>query len=505
MKQRDIIVSLWSSDSTDDGSYLGCGVCIGKRDILTAKHVIESVAENQIYVGAIPRGDTTIPIEGCQKHENRDLAILILVKAHGKEIIFCDSTTAIEAGDEVQLLAYNKTARNTKGPIKLEITNWTQPNGWEFHTKPVEGMSGGAVLLNDKLVGIIQAKEEEENSGIIIPLDAVSDFLKPYTTSSDTSSTKPNPIKDIPKEDGTFREKLAKHIARELRRPNAHSLLASLLEELGIEEKEPLKALPELADKLLDKPVDVGIRNYLTVATIDCILESGFRYADSRDNIPEIKRIAETIMGWLVLSSIDEEEIQTIIPEGIDTESLYFVLGHVSTSGGVELVLSRCFQRNPKLSGKEQLDQNSPNHIEIDPRFFADDADDANDPTSQIMVEIWNKVFDSPEEFKESGAKFSEDDIKILNATLRSRRMQKHDAEHYYLTFNTSSCQEDQVRKIYRELLANDKLYQMTVVEIGSKKGSKTLIMDEVEVIAEINSFYRAINPQEAKQEHGTK
>ena len=38
-------------------------------------------------------------------------------------------------------------------------------------------MSGGAVLLDNKLVGIIQARDNSQNGGIIIPLSAIHVFL----------------------------------------------------------------------------------------------------------------------------------------------------------------------------------------------------------------------------------------------------------------------------------------------------------------------------------------
>ena len=223
---------------------------------------------------------------------------------------------------------------------------------------------------------------------------------------------------------------------------------------------------------------------------MDCIYKEGHRYNESQSLIPRIKAIAEEIMGWLVLSSVDEKAIAKLLPDGLDAESLYFVLGH-ATLGGVELAMSRLFQRKTEWLGKEHRSQCSSFHIPIAQEYLTDDV---NENVRKLLLEIWNKVFDSPEDQKREETELTKLEIDQLNAALKSRRKKRRDKEHYYFAFELGDIEPETVKKIFSVLLGKDKLNQMTVVEMGSDQGSKVLLLDEVSVISEINEFYRAIN-----------
>ena len=358
-------------------------------------------------------------------------------------------------------------------------------------------MSGGAALRDGQLAGIIQARDDTENSGIIIPLDAVKDFLEPFLPKRISARPEGNTaFRELPREDGRFKAQIARRIQRELRHQDAEPLRKGLLEELGIDEKNAEKASSQLADKLLAKEVDEAIRDYLVFVTIDCIYKDGLRYEESRDKIDEIKKIAEELLGWLVLSSVDEEAIAELLPDGLADDSLYFVLGH-GTLGGVELAMSGRFQRKAEWLAKESpSDQQSPYHVAVDSRYFTETD---NETVRKILLEIWNRVFDRPEEQKKESEEFTDREIRTLNETLRDLRKRKRDTEHYYIAFRLQTVEPDRVKEIFRELLA--KLNQMTVVEFGSQLGSKVLVMDEERVIAAINGFYRAVNRQDKSQE----
>ena len=498
MKQFDIIVSLWNG-LPNIGEYLGCGVCIAPVLILTAKHVVKSFSATDIRAGLIPDRDSGLSGKNMELHSERDVAVLTLAREHEKQVIPCNLTPGLKKGERIQLLAYNKSEKCTKGPMNVDLSNWVEPDGWEFHTEPVPGMSGGAALRDGQLAGIIQARDKTENSGIIIPLDAVKDFLAPFLPKKISNRPEGNGASgELPKEDGRFKAQIARRIQRELSHKDAEPLRKGLLEALGIDEENAEKASSQLADKLLAKEVDEAIRNYLLFVTKDCIFKDGLRYEESRDKIDGIKEIAEELLGWLVLSSVDEEAIAELLPAGLAGDSLYFVLGH-GTLGGVELAMSRRFQRKAELLGRESpSDQRSPYHIPADPRYFTETD---NETVRKLFLEIWNKVFDTPEEQKKESEKLTAQEINILNETLRDLRKRKRDTEHYYIAFPLETVEPERVKEIFRELLAKDKLNQMTVVEFGSQAGSKVLVMDEERVIAAINGFYRAVNKQDKSQE----
>ncbi|MEA1934265.1 MAG: serine protease [Thermodesulfobacteriota bacterium] len=496
MKQFDIIVSLWNG-SPNNGKYLGCGVCIAPDRILTAKHLVKDFLPTNIFAGLIPDRDSGLPVKHMELHQERDVSVLTLARVHKKQAIPCNLTPSLKQGKDIQLLAYNKTEKCTKGPIKVDLSNWVKPCGWEFHTQPVPGMSGGAALRKGQLVGIIQARDNTENSGIIIPLDAIKDFLAPFLRKTSVRPEENTAFRELPRENGSsFKAQIARRIQRELRHQDAEQLRKGLLEELGIDEKNAEKASSQLADKLLAKEVDKAIRDYLVSVTIDCIYKRGLRYEESRDKIDGIKEIAEELLGWLVLSSVDEKAIAELLPDGLAGDSLYFVLGH-GTLGGVELAMSGRFHRKAEWLAKESPSaQQSPYHVHVDPRYFTETD---NETVRKLLLEIWNKVFDSPEKQKKESEELTAREIRSLNETLRDLRKRKRDTEHYYIAFHLETVEPEMVKEIFRKLLS--KLNQMTVVEFGSQAGSKVLVMDEEMVIAAINGFYRAVNKQDKSGE----
>lgn len=122
MKQFDIIVSLWNG-LPSRGEYLGCGVCIAPDLILTAKHIVKSFPPTNIFAGLIPDRDSGLPVKHIEPHLQRDVAVLALAREHKKQAIPCNLTPGLEQGKDIQLLAYNKTEKCTKGPIKVDLSN----------------------------------------------------------------------------------------------------------------------------------------------------------------------------------------------------------------------------------------------------------------------------------------------------------------------------------------------------------------------------------------------
>lgn len=356
----------------------------------------------------------------------------------------------------------------------------TEANGWG-------GFSGAPVFIGRQLVAVIThdyLTVERYFKAVSIPwlLREYPDFCHEvgYTAH-----------KRLAKDDGEFKIKIGSQISRELSHPDVRPLREHLMEQFAVNNEDPLKAATSVAAELLGRDTDEAIR-YLTAAMIDCLHEDGFRYEDSLDSVANIKKIAEELLGWLVLSSVDEFEIAKLFPVGLDSDSLYFMMGHVNTLGGVELILSRRFRRKSEwLGNKERTDQRSPYHIPVESKFFSHDDTEV---VRKLLLEIWNKVFDSALEQKRENATLTQKEIADLNAALRARRKKLKNSEHYYLAFSAEMVEPERVRDVYRQLLAPDRLNELTVVEFGNQHGSKMLVIDERAVIAEINEFYREIH-----------
>ncbi len=180
MDLSDIIVSLWDG-LPNQGTFLGSGVCIAPDKVLTATHVIcpdsGEVPADRIKVGMVRR-DPGMPITNVQHHPNRDITLLTLTWEHKKTVVKCHLKATLEQGQAIELLGYDNSASggDTKR-FNSTLSIRAEPDSWKFHTQPSHGMSGGAVLCGEQLVGIIQAKSDSQNAGIMIPLSAIHTFL----------------------------------------------------------------------------------------------------------------------------------------------------------------------------------------------------------------------------------------------------------------------------------------------------------------------------------------
>ena len=178
------VISLWSG-KPNQGQYLGCGVCITPERAITAFHVVDGINIGELFVGLIPDRDTGLSVCKVYQHDDgRDIAIIELSRPHGKPICPCDFSATLSAGSDIELLAYHKEEGAIREGIAVNLSNWVEPNTWEFHTWPAKGMSGGGALRSGKLVGVIQARDKEENSGLMIPLRSVQEFVRSFLPSS---------------------------------------------------------------------------------------------------------------------------------------------------------------------------------------------------------------------------------------------------------------------------------------------------------------------------------
>lgn len=343
------------------------------------------------------------------------------------------------------------------------------------------GMSGAPVFNRNKppqLVAVIASTPKDLNErlyAVSIPylLRNNPDFKKAFTISDRCTNLMP-PVKL----GADFKKFLHQKIDVELRRPEAKLLTEQLAEYLG-RDKAASDLSTLIIDSLLEFPVDDAIRDYLTLAASDCIHSKGKRRHDVGDNATVVREIAEQILGWLVLASINENEIQQILPRRDQHESLFFTLG-VDSVRGVEIVLSRCFNHNTTKS---------PIHIRLPESCFKWKDEET---VRKIQIEIWNTVFLGAEQQKGENDELDATEIDTLDATLRSRRIKPRNAEHYYMAFKLPDSDCAFAEQVYQKLL--NSLQQMTVVQFGVGCLDKLFLLPEARVTTEINEFYREIN-----------
>jgi hypothetical protein len=218
------------------------------------------------------------------------------------------------------------------------------------------------------------------------------------------------------------------------------------------------------------------------LATSDCL-----RYHQTSDKLT-VKQIAEQILGWLVLSSIDEHEIQNIFPCCTQHESLFFTLA-VDSFAGVEIVLSRRFNHKTTWQKKDSPDPKGTYAIPSQQSCFKWEDEET---VRKMLIEIWNAVFPALDTQKSPDSKkLDETELRKLDSTLRSRRIKSRNAEHYYIAFKLPK-DDSFAENVYRQLL--NCLPQMTVVQFGVKGSGNLFLIPEEYVSTEVNEFYRAIN-----------
>ena len=183
---QDHIVSIWDGEC-NKGNAKGSGFCISPMLVLTAFHVIENLDLEKIHIGLVAGTDSGRRVEKIHFIEGYDAAILKLYLSHKKPQIDCQlQSNILKGGLSVELIAYHVDEKSPKGPIETEISNHCKDDQhWLFSNYPAKGMSGGAVLHNGKVIGIIKSRDQDNNNGLLIPLHLFADQINKHLNSDD--------------------------------------------------------------------------------------------------------------------------------------------------------------------------------------------------------------------------------------------------------------------------------------------------------------------------------
>jgi S1-C subfamily serine protease len=172
----------WRIDEVET-SY-GSGVYLGRGLILTNAHVVQN--PQQITISA---ADLRITMAGKLVHisEEADLALVEvdtqLADRWFSPIRFDGD---LKVGDEIQTLGFpgaTTTQALTSGVVSRISTSTYLHSGRELQVIQVDaaingGASGGALLKNGKLAGILfQMSADEQNVGHVIPMRVIRQFL----------------------------------------------------------------------------------------------------------------------------------------------------------------------------------------------------------------------------------------------------------------------------------------------------------------------------------------
>jgi len=243
---KNSIVSIWKGiPNTKEKTARGSGVCIAPRFVLTAFHVIESSQRNKPIKNKNIRIGSTSNTSGCIVKEihrinDYDAVILELRQDHDKSNIESDYSTSIKNALKVQLLFFHVDQGNIRGPTEKQITNcYNDGKHWEFDTYPPEGSSGGAILYEEKLLGIILAQHKNNNCGLLLPLSLLENQIKAILK-IDNGNTTPNQATKKPghntvQESSAYREKKYKELLKHLQKLKEQEKSEKLYEEISQE------------------------------------------------------------------------------------------------------------------------------------------------------------------------------------------------------------------------------------------------------------------------------
>ncbi|QTR49521.1 S1 family peptidase [Candidatus Thiothrix anitrata] len=439
MDLSDIIVSLWDG-LPNQGTFLGSGVCIAPDKVLTAKHVIcpESgeVPAKSLKVGMVRR-DPGMPIKEVKHHPDRDISLLTLAQPHNKTQVGCNSGITLAQGLDVELLGYdNSPSGGDTKRFGSTLSIWAAPDSWKFHTQPSHGMSGGAVLANGTLIGIIQAKSDSQNAGIMIPLTAIwDDFLNTHlpAVTSPTASTASAPSTP------SFEDQIIAQISKALSGKGMDVYQQTLREELN----QVLQQMKLPTVNTQPDAIAKGLVQALQQCGRDCLVInqafSGamFRCFDPHDpnsvfdkvegDLHAIQKGIETILGYLVLSLVNPDDaVQLTSWLGADDLSGYYFELHVRTLGGVELFVSHHQRRKANIDLDKSGRSINGRHIifhSVSPFQWSDEA-----KLQETQLAVWNAV-----NHEERSTTLTSDEVEELEATLNQRRVRHRDQEHYCL------------------------------------------------------------------------
>lgn len=356
-----------------------------------------------------------------------------------------------------------------------------------------QGLSGAAGFsrTSGQLMMVIISMPTDLNRlyAVSIPylLRKSPDFKKAagYPIDADTTT---NLLPDV-KLGENFKAFLRNQISAELKLPEAKYLNEQLAELFNHDKREKnLETL--ITNSLLSNQIDKAIGDYLTLAASDCISPKGCRFHEVSGKLDKVREIAEQILGWLVLASIDENKIQQILPNCEKHKSYYFSLA-VNSIAGVEIVLSRRFDRKVTWTNKDKNSPypTSPHRIKLDNSLLKWDD---KETLRKILIAIWDQVFPTDPEPKTSTDELNQGEIDLLNETLEILRDQPRDKEHYYIAFKLPEASPEFIEKSYLLLLKC--LPQITMVQFGIENSDSLFVIPEVKITARIGVFYRKIN-----------
>jgi len=474
------VVRVWHGKPTERGKYLGTAFLISPQCLLTAAHVIENSPVSEIYLqGQAWSGIRNLQNAVCHENQNIDVAILYLPKKGDRSVFLPlapEKDDDPAKGSTVTLLGFG-TADSDLENIPVPICSYDGDCDLDVtHTSVARGMSGGPVIANGRVVGLIRARHHDSNKSYLVRLYSFRAFL----IGNGCLPERPPPKRpDVTIAQDKFVGRIRLHIHKELQRKPLKPLAEIL-------QKRVTEATPEthadaaawLCQGDLVESVDL-----LHEATGECLrklVDDGVR----EDALQAVWQGALNILGWLVLLSVDYEWVRQhgLSLIGGSTEARFEI--PCSSGAGLEVLVARVGSQGPARfifapGGTEVTGQNCISGSAVE----AVDWNIVN-CALEIKKRIYRKIYQAAPPHP-----FTQQHTEKLNAILNTR---KRRGENHYLSIPVTEENNPLRNRAVYQLLRQE-LTGLWLVDFGIGDGEGVLLLSEVDLFALVYEFLQLI------------
>jgi hypothetical protein len=480
MVDKRAVSRVWHGDPYAGGKFLGTAFLISPECLLTAYHVIEGIPVSEIYLDG-QAWDCLMSLKKVIKHDNPDIDVAILyLPKKGEESIFLSLSSERYAdqkvGSTVTLLGFKKDEPQS-GLSIIDVPICSYAGNCDLEVTPTsiaKGMSGGPVIANGRVVGLIRARHRGNNNTYLARLNSFRDFLMQSGCLPDRPPARGADAAIAPDE---FVGRICGKIQAELRRKPLTALAAILKEKVSAATgpEKDADASAWLCQGDLVESVDL-----LHAATKECLA----KLAD--DGVGEVAlqavwQGALNILGWLVL--LDHEWVRqhgSSLTDGI--AGVRFVVP-CSTGAGLETLVARVGAKEPARftfdpAGTEVIGQHRISGSAVEAGW------DIGSCALEIKKRIYKKIRNATPPHP-----FMQQDTKELDAILRKRGSR---GENHYLSIPVTEVNNPlQNPEVYQILMKE--LTGLRFVYFGTGDGEGVLLLSEVDLFALVYEFLQLI------------
>ncbi len=479
---RRALVSLWEQGTPGaPHTFIGSGMFINPLYVFTARHVTCDNANHPIpvWLGHVEGQHELRPVKEIHCFpEAPDIALVELdVPNQYQDWCPLDLRTQDLQGQEITLYGVYRETKSTimtpctvtsyEAAERCYLTNYAQP----------KGLSGGAAIRQQQIVGVISARYRDDSLGCIVPISlaqqwlaekfpALRDFLGvAWVGAVPPESSRAHEIHEA------LSGAVRKEVQSLLHKSSLKVLRDTIAQQVGNQQVEEV-LIPSQALRLRE-----ALR-YFYQATKRCLEELT---EENTARFDQVRQAARKIFGWLVVLAVDHDKAQAA-GLAFDPQQDHIELRTpLATEAAIEVFVSASSTRAARF-------RRSGSRLTGEDGFSFDGLEmgiGQADQLTEMLKRIWVEVFreDAPHPFGETQRV-------QLQSTLRVQR--DFEAKCYYVTVPSNhgpgaSMGPGLLRALTEALPA------LPVIYLHSEQSPGVLVLDEPDLEAIILQFLRML------------